>query len=40
MFRDLPHGFTVVRHEPAIALVMTGPLRLDRQIAARAEPAA
>jgi RNA polymerase primary sigma factor len=32
MFRDLPHDFTVVSHDPAIALVMTGQLRLDRTI--------
>jgi quercetin dioxygenase-like cupin family protein len=36
--RDSPHGFTVTSTEPARALVITGPSRLDRQIAARAEP--
>jgi quercetin dioxygenase-like cupin family protein len=38
--RDRPHGFTVTSSEPARALVITGPPQLDRQIAARAEPAA
>ena len=37
--RDRPHGFTVTSAEPATALVITGPSQLDRQIAARAEPA-
>lgn len=37
--RDHPHGFTVTSAEPAIALVITGPSQLDRQIAARGEPA-
>ena len=36
--RDTPHSFTVTSTEPATALVITGPPRLDRQIAARAEP--
>jgi len=36
--RDTPHSFAVTSEEPAIALVITGPPRLDRQIAARAEP--
>jgi quercetin dioxygenase-like cupin family protein len=38
--RDRPHGFTVTSTEPAKALVITGPPQLDRQIAARGEPAA
>jgi quercetin dioxygenase-like cupin family protein len=33
--RDHVHGFTVVSAEPARALVITGPPRLDRQIAER-----
>jgi quercetin dioxygenase-like cupin family protein len=33
--RDHLHGFTVTSTEPARALVITGPSRLDRQIAAR-----
>ena len=37
--RDTPHSFTVTSAEPATALVVTGPPRLDQQIAARAEPA-
>ena len=37
--RDRPHGFTVTSSEPARALVITGPPQLDRQIAARGEPA-
>lgn len=37
--RDQPHGFEVTSLEPAMALVITGPPRLDRQIEARAEPA-
>jgi quercetin dioxygenase-like cupin family protein len=37
--RDRPHGFTVTSSEAARALVITGPPKLDRQIAARAEPA-
>jgi mannose-6-phosphate isomerase-like protein (cupin superfamily) len=37
--RDTPLSFTVTSAEPAAALVITGPPRLDRQIAARAEPA-
>jgi quercetin dioxygenase-like cupin family protein len=36
--RDRPHAFTVTGSEPARALVITGPPRLDRQIAGRAEP--
>jgi quercetin dioxygenase-like cupin family protein len=38
--RDRLHGFTVTSAEPAIALVVSGPPQLDRQIAARGEPAA
>jgi quercetin dioxygenase-like cupin family protein len=37
--RDRLHGFTVTSSRPARALVVTGPSQLDRQIAARAEPA-
>ena len=37
--RDRLHGFTVTSSRPARALVITGPSQLDRQIAARAEPA-
>jgi quercetin dioxygenase-like cupin family protein len=37
--RDTPHSFTVTSAQPATALVITGPPKLDRQIAARAEPA-
>jgi quercetin dioxygenase-like cupin family protein len=37
--RDRLHGFTVTSSGPARALVITGPSQLDRQIAARAEPA-
>ncbi len=36
--RDRPHGFTVTGAGPARALVITGPSRLDGQIAARGEP--
>jgi quercetin dioxygenase-like cupin family protein len=36
--RDTPHSFTVTSAQPAIALVITGPPKLDRQISARAEP--
>ncbi len=36
--RDREHGFTVTSAEPARALVITGPARLDRQIADRGEP--
>ena len=36
--RDTPHSFTVTGTQPATALVITGPPKLDRQIAARAEP--
>lgn len=32
--RDRPHGFIVTSDEPARALVIVGPPRLDRQIAA------
>src|SRR5215472_13502808 len=35
--RDHPHGFTVSAAGPARALVITGPPRLDQQIAARGE---
>jgi mannose-6-phosphate isomerase-like protein (cupin superfamily) len=38
--RDCPHGFTVTSAGPARALVITGPPQLERQIAARGEPAA
>ncbi|HXF22449.1 MAG TPA: cupin domain-containing protein [Streptosporangiaceae bacterium] len=34
--RDQQHGFTVTSPGPALAIVITGPARLDRQIAARA----
>lgn len=37
--RDCPHSFTVSGSGPATALVITGPSRLDRQIAAHGEPA-
>jgi quercetin dioxygenase-like cupin family protein len=36
--RDQPHGFTVTGAEVARALVITGPPRLDQQIADRGEP--
>ena len=36
--RDTPHSLRVTSAEPAIALVITGPPRLDQQIVARAEP--
>jgi quercetin dioxygenase-like cupin family protein len=36
--RDTPHSFTVIGREQAIALVITGPPRLDQQIVERAEP--
>ena len=36
--RDHPHAFSVTGAEPARALVITGPPRLDEQIARRAEP--
>jgi quercetin dioxygenase-like cupin family protein len=36
--RDQPHGFAVTSAEPARALVITGPPRLDQQIAAHGEP--
>jgi quercetin dioxygenase-like cupin family protein len=36
--RDTPHSLAVTSAGPATALVITGPPRLDRQIAARAEP--
>jgi quercetin dioxygenase-like cupin family protein len=35
--RDRLHGFTVTSSGPARALVITGPSRLDRQIAARGQ---
>jgi quercetin dioxygenase-like cupin family protein len=38
--RDRLHGFTVTSDRPARAIVITGPPRLDRQIAARGTPAA
>lgn len=38
--RDRQHGFTVTSTGPAKALVITGPPRLDRQIAAHRIPAA
>ncbi|HEY6276428.1 MAG TPA: cupin domain-containing protein [Streptosporangiaceae bacterium] len=37
--RDHPHSFLVTSTGPATALVITGPSQLDRQIAARGEPA-
>ena len=36
--RDCRHGFVVTSAEPARALVITGPPRLDQQIADRDEP--
>lgn len=36
--RDCRHGFVVTSAEPARALVITGPPRLDQQIASRDEP--
>ena len=36
--RDTPHSLRVTSPESAIALVITGPPRLDQQIIARAEP--
>ena len=36
--RDHAHGFTVTSASPARALVVTGPVRPDGQIAARGEP--
>ncbi len=36
--RDQPHGFTVTSPGLARALVITGPARLDGQVAARGEP--
>jgi quercetin dioxygenase-like cupin family protein len=36
--RDRVHGFTVTSTQPARALVITGPPRLDSQIAARQQP--
>jgi quercetin dioxygenase-like cupin family protein len=36
--RDCRHGFVVTSAEPAWALVITGPPRLDQQIANRDEP--
>ena len=37
--RDCVHGFTVASDKPARAIVITGPPRLDRQIAGRIPPA-
>jgi quercetin dioxygenase-like cupin family protein len=37
--RGQPHGFTVTSTGPVTALVITGPARLDRQIAERGESA-
>lgn len=36
--RDCRHGFVVTSVEPARALVVTGPARLDRQIAENGQP--
>jgi quercetin dioxygenase-like cupin family protein len=36
--RDRPHGFTVTSPGSARALVITGPARLDAQIAANGQP--
>jgi quercetin dioxygenase-like cupin family protein len=36
--RNRPHGFTVTSDEAARALVIVGPARLDRQIAATGTP--
>jgi quercetin dioxygenase-like cupin family protein len=36
--RDHRHGFVVTSEEPARALVVTGPARLDQQIAGRGQP--
>ncbi len=36
--RDRPHGFVVTSNQPARALVITGPSRLDRQVAATGIP--
>jgi quercetin dioxygenase-like cupin family protein len=36
--RDRRHGFVVTSHEPARALVITGPPQLDRQIAGNGQP--
>jgi quercetin dioxygenase-like cupin family protein len=36
--RDCRHGFTVISPGPARALVVVGPARLDRQIAAAGTP--
>ena len=36
--RDQPHGFTVTSQEPARVLVVTGPARLDRQVAEHGVP--
>lgn len=36
--RNSPHGFTVTSDESARALVIVGPARLDRQIAATGTP--
>jgi quercetin dioxygenase-like cupin family protein len=37
--RDIPHSLTVTSSGSVTALVITGPSQLDRQIAARGEPA-
>jgi quercetin dioxygenase-like cupin family protein len=37
--RDRPHGFVVTSDEPARALVIVGPPRLDRQVVASGTPA-
>jgi quercetin dioxygenase-like cupin family protein len=36
--RDRRHGFVVTSKEPARALIVTGPARLDRQIAESGKP--
>jgi quercetin dioxygenase-like cupin family protein len=36
--RDRPHGFIVTSQEPARALVIVGPSRLDRDVAAHGTP--
>jgi quercetin dioxygenase-like cupin family protein len=36
--RDRPHGFVVIGEQPARALVIVGPARLDQQIAATGTP--
>jgi len=37
--RDRPHGFVVTSEEPARALVIVAPPRLDRQVVANGTPA-